>query len=275
VGEAIRLGKRLRIAALSKGLRVSVGPRWARVHAGAGLPPSVSTGKGPVTVWQSAGTRRRRGAGSPAVSGALGTDSAVARSGGKRAYVVVTALALLPALLPIWLLMLDLDVHRRGAWWQPLLAVVLATASFDWLLLVTVARASSGRRSPILDFLALESLLAPVGWLFYKDLAAHGRDLWWQVPVLVALCVVSFTWIVCGASQVFTGSMRAALRVNEALLVVAWLAGVGTGVYLIAQGLIGKNDTGDIGVGVAVIVLGTWFFVRMLKQLEATAAKTS
>jgi hypothetical protein len=52
----------VRLSASSRGLRMGVGPRMARIHVGSGRP-SVSTGVGPVTVWQGVGSRKRRSGG--------------------------------------------------------------------------------------------------------------------------------------------------------------------------------------------------------------------
>lgn len=48
----VRVGKR--------GVRTSVGPRWARYHTGGGYRSGVSTGAGPFTWYRGVGRRRRR-----------------------------------------------------------------------------------------------------------------------------------------------------------------------------------------------------------------------
>jgi hypothetical protein len=60
MGFGFRLAPGVRISASSRGMRVGIGPRAARVHLGAGRP-GISTGVGPFTAWTSLGgsTRRR------------------------------------------------------------------------------------------------------------------------------------------------------------------------------------------------------------------------
>lgn len=60
MGFGFRLAPGVRISASSRGMRVGLGPRAARVHLGAGRP-GISTGVGPFTAWTSLGgsTRRR------------------------------------------------------------------------------------------------------------------------------------------------------------------------------------------------------------------------
>jgi hypothetical protein len=57
---SIWIGPRwLRFRLSGRGTRVSVGPRLFRLHGGTG-GPGVSTGAGPVTVYEPLGRRRRR-----------------------------------------------------------------------------------------------------------------------------------------------------------------------------------------------------------------------
>ena len=59
MGFSFKVAPGVRIRASNRGLRASVGPRAARVHVGAGLP-GISTGVGPVTLYQSMGGGRGR-----------------------------------------------------------------------------------------------------------------------------------------------------------------------------------------------------------------------
>lgn len=60
VGFGIRLMPGVRLSGSSRGLRMGVGPRIARVHVGAGRT-GFSSGLGPVSFYTSGGRRRRRG----------------------------------------------------------------------------------------------------------------------------------------------------------------------------------------------------------------------
>ena len=70
MGFGIRLAPGIRLSASSRGLRMGIGPRIARVHVGAGRT-GFSTGLGPFSYYTSAGGRRRSTSGG--------------RSGGRRA----------------------------------------------------------------------------------------------------------------------------------------------------------------------------------------------
>jgi hypothetical protein len=49
----------IRIRWSRRGVRVGIGPRFARVHVGSGRP-GISTGAGPVTLYRSTRRRKRR-----------------------------------------------------------------------------------------------------------------------------------------------------------------------------------------------------------------------
>ncbi|MEV4515429.1 TerD family protein [Dactylosporangium sp. NPDC049525] len=62
MGFGIRLAPGIRLSASSRGLRMGIGPRIARVHVGAGRT-GFSSGIGPISYYTSAGGRRRRSTG--------------------------------------------------------------------------------------------------------------------------------------------------------------------------------------------------------------------
>jgi stress response protein SCP2 len=77
MGFGIRLAPGIRLSASSRGLRMGIGPRIARVHVGAGRT-GFSSGLGPITYYTSAGGRRRSRSGGGRVSGGRAPARAVA-----------------------------------------------------------------------------------------------------------------------------------------------------------------------------------------------------
>jgi hypothetical protein len=67
MGIGIRIAPGVRISASSRGIRAGLGPRAARIHVGSGRT-GFSTGAGPVTLYTSAGARRRGGARAPSMA---------------------------------------------------------------------------------------------------------------------------------------------------------------------------------------------------------------
>ncbi len=68
MGFGIRLAPGIRLSASSRGLRMGIGPRIARVHVGAGRT-GFSSGIGPISYYTSVGGRRRRATGPRAGNG--------------------------------------------------------------------------------------------------------------------------------------------------------------------------------------------------------------
>ncbi len=59
MGLYIRPSRYLKLRLTRRGARWAVGPRWLRLHVGAG-GPGVSTGAGPVSLYKGLRRRRRR-----------------------------------------------------------------------------------------------------------------------------------------------------------------------------------------------------------------------
>ncbi len=79
VGMYFKLAPGVRVRVTTRGVRTSLGPRAARVHVGGGYRPGVSTGAGPVTLYQSVGgSRRRRSPGGSGHGGRAGASATVA-----------------------------------------------------------------------------------------------------------------------------------------------------------------------------------------------------
>ena len=117
-GFAFRFGPSVRVAKLSRGVRVSVGPRMARVHLGAGTRPTVSTGIGPVTAWEGIPSSHRRGGPQTAAQRATAHSATVRRR--SRAGVVVSLLLTLVfaaiGALCFWLASFGGGVGPHWAW---------------------------------------------------------------------------------------------------------------------------------------------------------------
>lgn len=75
MGFGFRIAPGLRVRVSSRGVRTSIGPRAARVHVGSGRT-GLSTGAGPVTLYQSLGGTRRRGSQGRSASGRTGSSGA-------------------------------------------------------------------------------------------------------------------------------------------------------------------------------------------------------
>lgn len=83
MGFSVKIAPGVRIRASSRGMRVGIGPRIARVHVGTGRP-GVSSGIGPFSVYKSVGGKRRAqttrsGANRPPSQAALQRQAAAAR----------------------------------------------------------------------------------------------------------------------------------------------------------------------------------------------------